>query len=174
MRKYTNLLTRVDEIKDDYRYYFNLGIYEANNGNINDAMLAYNKVLELNPDFAMAYMFIGILEFQKENYQNAYEYYTKAISKDDKMIDAYFNRAQIVFATKTEDKIELKNAILDLERAVELDSKFIDAYYSMAIIYKNLEDYQSSIKALDKILAIDEQSINARALKKLLIKKYLN
>ena len=62
----------------------------------------------------------------------------------------------------------------DLEKAVELDNKFIDAYYSMAVIYKNLGEYKLSIQTLDKILDIDEQSVNARALKKLLIKKYLN
>ena len=61
-----------------------------------------------------------------------------------------------------------------LRRAVELDNKFIDAYYSMAVIYKNLGEYKLAITALDKILDIDEQSVNARALKKLLIKKYLN
>ena len=69
---------------------------------------------------------------------------------------------------------ELETALNDLKKAVELDTKFIDAYYSMAVIYKNLEDYKLSIDALDKILEIDEQSINARALKKLLLKKYLN
>lgn len=172
--KYSNLLQRANKIYQNYEYYFNLGIQEANQGDINQALIAYNKVIELNQDFAPVYMFIGILEFQQENYHKAYEYYTKAITKDVKMTDAYFNRAQIVFATKTEDENELKNAIQDLEKAVELDSKFIDAYYSMAIIYKNLKDYKKSMVALDKILEIDEQSINARALKKLLIKKYLN
>ena len=67
-----------------------------------------------------------------------------------------------------------KDIIEDLQKAVELDNKFIDAYYSMAVIYKNLGEYKLAITALDKILDIDEQSVNARALKKLLIKKYLN
>ena len=119
-------------------------------------------------------MFIGILEFQKENYDKAYEYYSKSIDIDSKMTDAYFNRAQIVFATKTEDKTELEAALKDLQEAVALDNKFIDAYYSMAVIYKNLGEYKPAIEMLDKILEINEQSVNARALKKLLIKKYLN
>ena len=147
---------------------------EANLGNENEAMIAYNKVIELKPDFAPVYMFIGILEFQKENWEKAKEYYTKAIEVDSGMIDAYFNRAQIVFATKTKDKQDLESALADLKKAVEFDPKFIDAYYSMAVIYKNLGEYKLSIQALDKILEIDEQSVNARALKKLLIKKYLN
>lgn len=172
--KYVSLLKDVEVSHKDYKYYFNLGMQEAGLGNNNEAMSAYNKVIELKPDFAPVYMFIGILEFQKGNYSKAKEYYTKAIDIDSNMIDAYFNRAQIVFATKTEDKTELASALSDLEKAVELDNKFIDAYYSMAVIYKNLGEYKLSIQTLDKILDIDEQSVNASALKKLLIKKYLN
>ena len=172
--KFQKIIQKSERDNLDYRYYFNLGIQEANQGNINEAMTAYNKVIGLKPNFAPVYMFIGILEFQKENYKKAYEYYSKSIDIDSKMTDAYFNRAQIVFATKTDDKIELKSALKDLQKAVELDNKFIDAYYSMAVIYKNLGEYKLAITALDKILDIDEQSVNARALKKLLIKKYLN
>lgn len=172
--KYSDLLKNAENSHKDYKYYFNLGIQEANVGNINEAMTAYNKVIELKPDFAPVYMFVGILEFQKENYKKAYEYYSKTIDIDKNMVDAYFNRAQIVFATKTEDEKELKSALEDLEKAIEFDDKFIDAHYSMAVIYKNMGDYKQAIKSLDKILEIDEQSVNARALKKLLIKKYLN
>ena len=172
--KYSDLLKNAENSHKDYKYYFNLGIQEANVGNTNEAMAAYNKVIELKPDFAPVYMFIGIIEFQKENYKKAYEYYSKTIDIDKNMVDAYFNRAQIVFATKTEDEKELKSALEDLEKAIEFDDKFIDAHYSMAVIYKNMGDYKQAIKSLDKILEIDEQSVNARALKKLLIKKYLN
>lgn len=172
--KYSEIIKKSNEKHIDYKYYFNLGIQEANRGNTNEAMTAYNRAIKMKPDFAPAYMFIGILEFQKENYAKAYEYYSKALKIDANLIDAYFNRAQIVFATKTEDKTELNSALKDLQKATELDDKFIDAYYSMAVVYKNLGDYKEAIKALDKILEIDEQSVNARALKKLLIKKYLN
>ena len=172
--KYTEIIKQSNEKHIDYKYYFNLGIQEANLGNTNEAMIAYNKSLEIKPDFAPTYMFIGILEFQKANYEKAREYYTKAINCDTGLTDAYFNRAQIVFATKTENKQELESALEDLQKAVELDNKFIDAYYSIAVIYKNLGNYKEAIKNLDKILEIDEQSVNARALKKLLIKKYLN
>lgn len=172
--KYSEIIKKSNEKHIDYKYYFNLGIQEANLGNTNEAMTAYNRAIKMNPDFAPAYMFIGILEFQKENFAKAHEYYSKALKIDANLIDAYFNRAQIVFATKPEDKTELNFALKDLQKATELDDKFIDAYYSMAVVYKNLGDYKEAIKALDKILEIDKQSVNARALKKLLIKKYLN
>ena len=172
--KYSSLLKETDTLNQDYNYYFNLGMEETNLGNYNEAMTAFNQVISIKPDFAPVYMFIGILEFQKQNYTKAYEYYTKSIECDDKLIDAYFNRGQIVFATKTIDKTELKSALSDFEKAVELDPKFIDAYYSMAVVLKNLGDYIQAIAALDKILKIDNESVNAKALKKLLMKNYLN
>ena len=66
---FQEIIQNSEESNLDYRYYFNLGIQEANQGNINEAMIAYNKVIGMKPDFAPVYMFIGILEFQKENYE---------------------------------------------------------------------------------------------------------
>lgn len=172
--EYAEFVEKAEKEFYNYKYYFHLGINEMENSNSNEAMTAFNKSVELNPDFAPVYMYIGILELNKGNYTNAFDYYTKSINRDASIIDAYFNRAQIVFATKTEDILLLKSAIADLDKAVELDPKFIEAYYSRAVIYKNIKEYEKALESLEKILEIDEQAVNAKALKKLIETKYLN
>lgn len=173
-KEFTALIKSSEEKKCDYKYYFNLGMTEARLGNYNEAEEAYKKSIELNPDFAPCYMFYGILEHGRGDYSKAENLYTKAIEVDENMIDAYYNRAQLVFSKKSEDEKELKKALKDLKTAVKLDKNFIDAHYSMAVIRKNFGDYKEALKSLDTILDIAPDSVNARALKKLIIKKYLN
>ena len=66
-----------------------------------------------------------------------------------------------------------KLALDDFVSAVALDPKFIDAYYSIAAIQKNLGQYEDAIKNLDKIIELEPHAVNAKALKKLILTKYL-
>lgn len=172
--EYKELVENSDENQKNYHYYFNLGMAEARLGEYDKALESYNKSLALNPNFAPCYLFRGILEHGKGNLEKADEDYSKAIEIDKNLVDAYFNRAQIVFSKESPTTEELQSALKDLEKAVELDSKFIDALYSIAVIQKKLKEYHKAIETLDKILEIAPDSVNSRALKKLIIKKYLN
>ena len=68
---------------------------------------------------------------------------------------------------------QLKQALDDFVSAVVLDPKFIDAYYAIAAVQKNLGHYEDAIKNLDKILELEPMAVNAKALKKLILTKYL-
>ena len=172
--EFKDIISKSEQGQKDWQYYFNLGMAEARLGEYQKAKDAYNQALSLNSNYAQAYLFRGILEHGKGNLDDANSDYSHALEIDDKLIDAYFNRAQIVFSKENPTDEDLKNALTDLNKAVELDPKFIDALYSIAIIEKKLGQYQNAIKTLDKILEIAPDSVNSRALKKLIIKKYLN
>lgn len=172
--EFKELVKNSEQNQKNYHYYFNLGMAEARLGEYDKALEAYNKSLALNPNFAQGYLFRGILEHGKGNLKKASEDYSKSIEIDKNLVDAYFNRAQIVFSKESQTTEELKSALKDLEKAVELDSKFIDALYSIAVIQKKLKEYHKAIETLNAILEIAPDSINSRALKKLIIKKYLN
>ena len=83
------------------------------------------------------------------------------------MVDAYFNRGQLML------KDNPKQALDDFVSAVALDPNFIDAYYAIAAIQKNLGEYENAIKNLDKILELEPMAVNAKALKKLILNKYM-
>lgn len=172
--EFKDIISKSEQGQKDWQYYFNLGMAEARLGEYQKAKDAYNQALSLNSNYAQAYLFRGILEHGKGNLDDANSDYSHALKIDDKLIDAYFNRAQIVFSKENPTDEDLKNALTDLNKAVELDPKFIDALYSIAVIEKKLGQYQNAIKTLDKILEIAPDSVNSRAIKKLIIKKYLN
>ena len=158
-------------LKDDKdfneKYYLSLGIADVNECNFPEAISSLDEALTLNPNSEVAYFYKAICFHSLNRTAEAYENYTKAIELNKNMVDAYFNRGQLLFKTNP------KQALDDFVSAVALDSKFIDAYYSIAAIQKNLGQYKEAIKNLDKIIELEPQAVNAKALKKLIENKYL-
>ena len=66
---------------NNYRAWYNLGISYSNLNKTEDALSAYNKALQIKPDYMYCYYNIGLLyEIQKENLEIALQYYEKALS----------------------------------------------------------------------------------------------
>ena len=158
-------------LKDDdefsEKYYLSLGIQEINKGNFLEGIKNIDESMKYNEKSDVAYFYKAVAYHNLNNVDLAYDNYTKTIELNKKMIDAYYNRGQIIA------KDSPKLALDDFVTAVALDPKFIDAYYAIAAIQKNLGQYQEALKNLDKILEIEPMAVNAKALKKLIMNKYI-
>ena len=99
--------------------------------------------------------------------------YSKALALNNKMTDAYYNRAKITLTRKDVENPDIQSAVKDLELAIELDEKFLDALYALAAAHKKLGNFEIAVEYLDKLIAIEPEAVNARALKKLLLQKYI-
>ncbi len=157
----------------DYKELLDKGIEEFYSGKYIDAANTLSQSIELKKDIAVAYFFRAATYHALEDYNEAMLDYTKAIQLDDKMTDAYYNRAKIILSRKDIENPDIKKAISDLEKAINLDDKFIDALYAMAAAYKKLEDYHKALEYLEILLQIEPQAIYAKALKKLILQKYI-
>ena len=149
------------------KYHLSLGITEVKEGNFKEAVKNFDEVLRDNPKSDLAYFYKGVSYQALVDNNKAYEYYTKAIEINKNMTDAYFNRGQLLL------KENPKSAIDDFVSALALDSKFIDAYYALAAAQKNIGLYKEAIDNLEKIIELEPQAVNAKALKKLILTKYL-
>lgn len=158
-------------IKDDEefvaKYYLSTGIHELNKGNFLESIKNFDESLKHNDKSEITYFYKAAAYQSLNNTDLAYENYTKAIELNNKMVDAYFNRGQLML------KDNPKQALDDFVSAVALDPNFIDAYYAIAAIQKNLGEYENAIKNLDKILELEPMAVNAKALKKLIMNKYM-
>ena len=125
------------------------------------------KILRPGNNIADAYFLLGFINFETKNYG-------KAILLDKKMIDAYYNKAQAILAFEDATEEELQEALTNLEKATELDEKFIDAHYYSAVVKKKLGLYESAIVSLNKVLDLQPESPYSKALKKLILTKYLH
>ena len=158
----------MEDDKDfEEKYYLSLGIVELREGNIAEAIRNFDESIALNPKTELPYFYKGIAYQSLNKNDEAYENYSKAIEINKNMIDAYYNRGQLIYKTNP------KQAIDDFVAAIALDSKFIEAYYSLAAVQKNLGQYEEAVKNLDKIIEIEPQAVNAKGLKKLILTKYL-
>lgn len=159
--------------EQDAKYYTNSGIDKTNKADFRGALEDFNKSIELNPDWALTYFSKAIVFHNLRRLEDAYENYTKAIELDNKMIDAYYNRAHVLLIEKEISENDIKKALSDLEKSIELDNKFVDAIYYAAVVKMKLKDYKGAVEELDKVLKIEPEAINSRALKKLILTKYL-
>lgn len=157
----------------NYKYYIDNGIYNIQNGKYEDAIVDINKSIELKNDWEISYFYRAVAYQALENFDEAMMDYTKAIKINANMTDAYYNRAKITLSRKDIENPDINKAISDLEKALEFDPKFIDALFAMAAAYKKLGNYHKSLEYLEKLLEIEPDAINAKALKKLILQKYI-
>jgi tetratricopeptide (TPR) repeat protein len=157
----------------DYKYYLDNGIYDVQDGNFKQAIEKFDKSIELKNDFEITYFYRAVANQALKNYDEAMLDYTKSIKINPKMTDAYYNMAEIILTRKDIINQNIPKAIEYLEKALELDDKFIDALFAMAAAYKKLGDYHKALEYLEKLLKIEPQAVNAKALKKLILQKYI-
>ena len=158
---------------NDYKYYIDNGIYDIQRGEFESAIENINKSIEMKNDWEISYFYRGVAHQALENFDEAILDYTKALKINPKMADAYNNRAEIMLSRKDIENPDINKIISDFEKALELDDKFINALFGMAAAYKKLGVYHKSLEYLERLLEIEPDAVHAKALKKLILQKYI-
>lgn len=158
---------------EDYKTYLDNGIFDIRSGKFENAIENINKSIDLKNDWEISYFYRAVAHQALEHFDEAMLDYTKALQLNEKMTDAYYNRAKITLSRKDIKEPDVASAVTDLEKALELDEKFLDALFAMAAAHKKLGNYKKALDYLEKLLVIEPEAVNARALKKLLLQKYI-
>jgi len=158
---------------NDYKYYLDNGIYDIQCGKFTDALEKINQSLDLKKDWEIPFFYRAVAHQALGNFNDAILDYTKALQFNDKMTDAYYNRAKILLSEKEFKDYDITKIISDLEKALELDENFVDALFAMAAAQKKIGNYNQAIEYLDRLLSVEPDAIQAKALKKLILTKYL-
>lgn len=158
---------------NDYKYYLDNGIFDIQNGRFQSGIENINKSLELKNDWEIPYFYRAVANQALENLDEAILDYTKTLQINNRMTDAYYNRAKILLSRKDIENPDINRAVSDLEHALELDPNFVEALYAMAAAQKKLENYQDALIYLERLLELEPEAVHARALKKLIENKYL-
>ncbi|MFW6139722.1 MAG: tetratricopeptide repeat protein [Acidobacteriota bacterium] len=163
-------------------------------GNYEQAVQAYQKLLEENPDVYVINKNIGNCYFQMEQYDKAVESYQKILDEDPENTEAvlligkaYENKGdeekalewyRKVKFEEINDPIVLYNigtrlynmanyeeALKYYQRSVELKEDFLDSIYQLGLTYLTLEKNQEAVDQFEKYLEIDPDSERADQVK---------
>ena len=160
-------------MSQEYKNYLDEGIGLIHQSKFEDAIEKITNSIQLKNDWEISYFYRAVANQYLEKMNEAILDYTKAIKINPKMTDAYYNRAKIILERKNISDNELNRAIEDLNQALSLDEKFIEALFAMAAAQKKIGNYKLALEYLEKLLEIEPDAIHAKALKKLLLQKYI-
>ena len=133
----------------DAEAYFSLGTIQLDNGANEQAILFYNKALEVNPRYAEAYLNRGIAYRRQGLIELAINDYTKSLELNPKDARAYVNRGNAYV-----EKNRYDNAITDYTKALGIDPRDGRIYYSRSYAYYLKKDFDKSWEDVNQTRAL--------------------
>ena len=133
---------------DTHAEFVELAYQHERTGKLPEAVVAYRKALELDPNSASTWYDLGVAFAGMEQFPEAIEAYSKAIELDSAMDHAFNNRAAAYAALK-----QLEQATQDCDRAIALKPDDYLAWRNRGLAHHDLgnpdkaqADYDESIR----------------------------
>jgi tetratricopeptide (TPR) repeat protein len=106
---------------------------ESGRGTRGEAIHAYDRALQADPQRIDALLNCGTLHYEEGNLEKASEYFRRAIALDAESALAHFNLGSVL-----DEMGELEAARQHLRRAVGLHPDYSDAHYNLAFLCEKL------------------------------------
>jgi tetratricopeptide (TPR) repeat protein len=126
-----------------------------------EAIASYQKVLEIDPDYAPAHINLGTLHYHRSEYELAESHYRKAIEADPRYALAYFDLGNVLDETQ-----RVEEAIAAYNTALQLAPTYADAHYNLALAYERSRQPRLALKHWRSYLKLDGHgpwAVHARA-----------
>jgi len=143
--------------ENSYTYYNSIGNLKHKAGFYKEAIVNYNKAIELNPNYAYAYVCRGRSKSYLEDYQGGLQDCNKGLSIDSEMAWGYYQRAEIKYYTQ-----DYVGAIADDMKAIEIYPNYDDAYLNKALSKIKLQDYYGAKVDIDKVVELKGSAYSYR------------
>lgn len=139
---------------------FELGNSIVQSGQLQRAVEAYRKAIELDPDYQAAYANLGVVYYQLEQLDLAAQQYEKALELDPKDGDVAYNLGalklqQALLSGGQPDPDLLEQAIDQLQQALELSPDLAEPHFSLGVAYAALNRTEDAIAAFERFLELD-------------------
>ena len=138
------------------------GIQELNDGQLDAALETFRRVTTLAPDFADAHYHIGLVYYQKAEFQKAINAFTETLKLLPRDTDALINlglslhKAGGGYAINSPDKrIFCEKAIKAYQTALEIQPHNVEALNNLGLAYQELERFDDAIASYEKGLILN-------------------
>ena len=124
----------------DYEYFFNRAQDKFELANYEEAILDYNKALELSPtEICLVYSMRGNAKRNLGDFDGAISDQNKALDFDPLYADGYFNRGSAKYKMG-----DFAGAIEDYTQVIKINPKDSDAFFNRANIKKEIGDMRGA------------------------------
>jgi tetratricopeptide (TPR) repeat protein len=106
-----------------------------------EAITAYQRVLEVDPDHAAAHINVGTLYYNRQEFALAEKHYRSAIAADPRYALAYFDLGNVLDETG-----RVQEAIQTYTTALQLAPTYADAHYNLALAYEKMREPRKALK----------------------------
>lgn len=130
---------------------YNLGTILGGAGRADEAILYFQKTIEIHPQFTAAHYNLGCMFLYKGQLDAAMEEFHKILQEDPRYALAWF-KLGVALAHKG----QLQEAIPDLQKALEISPDCVDAHRSLAQVWYQQGHFDDAITQF-------EQTINLQA-----------
>lgn len=148
----------VEWLPDNFRAWYNLGSILAISPSAKreEAIAAFQKVIELKPTHSYAHHRLGGLLSASGQTEEAITYYLRAIELDSQNATAYWRLSQAYTELG-----QLNEASIACEKATGIDPMFAPAYRTLGYINRILGRHEEAMKAYQTVLDLDSEQIAA-------------
>ncbi|HEV2399714.1 MAG TPA: tetratricopeptide repeat protein [Candidatus Sulfotelmatobacter sp.] len=127
----------------------------------NEAIAAYQRVLELAPNHAAAHINLGTLYYNRQEFSLAERHYRLAIESDPRYALAYFDLGNVLDETG-----RVQEAVATYKTALQLAPTYADAHYNLALAYEKIREPRKALKHWQAYVRLDTSgpwSLHARS-----------
>ncbi len=125
-----------------------------------EALACYMKVIELEPSHAAAYINLGTLHYNRQDFILAENFYRRAIQADARYALAYFDLGNVLDETG-----RLPEAIEAYKMAITIAPTYADAHYNLALAHEKLRHPRKALahwRAYVKLDSVGPWAAHAR------------
>ena len=158
--EYPGALTLLKFVK--MRYYYN-GEKCFNRENYDQAILEFQKAVEIDPNYKEARLYLGKTYFQLRRFEAADKEAREVLRVDSTYEPASELLGEIKKKRKEQGddyrkKKAYTKALKSYQHAIRIDNKYKEAYHNLGILYRRMKRYDEAIIAYQKAIDIDERS----------------
>jgi tetratricopeptide (TPR) repeat protein len=125
-----------------------------------EALAAYQKVLEFDPNHAAAHINLGTLHYNRQDFALAEKHYRAALTSDPRYALAYFDLGNVLDETG-----RVQEAIQTYKTAIQLAPTYADAHYNLALAFEKTREPRKALKHWQAYIKLDTTgpwSVHAR------------
>lgn len=136
--------------------------FEAGNqyfqaGQLDEAITAYKRTIELDPNYQAAYVNLGVAYYQQEKFDLAEAQYRKALELNPNDGEVAYNLGalylqQALVKGDPVDSAAFERAIEQLEQASRLMPDLAEPHFSLGVAYQRLGETEKAIQSFETFL----------------------